>query len=280
MQKQSFIIDGSAGKPILIDITFKKTNCPKNIVLFSHGFKGFKDWGPFPNIAEHFSENNFVFVKFNFSYNGTTIVNPMDFEDLDAFGNNNFSKELDDLGLVIDYLTTSKEFNKEFKSNQITLFGHSRGGAISLLKSAEDDRIANVVSWASPSNFIDRLPKEEKAAKWKQTNVAYIYNGRTKQNMPMYYQFYENCIANADRLNIEKSVSNLKVPHLHIHGDADPTVLIEEAHNMKSWNKNTILHIIKDANHVFNGYHPFNSDVFPKDLIEAIDVTIKFLKDN
>ena len=92
----------------------------------------------------------------------------MDFEDLDAFGNNNFSKELDDLGLVIDYLTTNNEFNKEFKCNKITLFGHSRGGAISLLKSAEDDRIANVVSWASPSNFIDRLPKEEKAAKWKQ----------------------------------------------------------------------------------------------------------------
>ena len=280
MQKQSFIIDGSAGKPILIDITFKKTNCPKNIVLFSHGFKGFKDWGPFPNIAEHFAENNLVFVKFNFSYNGTTIINPMDFEDLDAFGNNNFSKELDDLGLVIDYLTTSKELNKEFKSNQITLFGHSRGGAISLLKSDEDDRIANVVSWASPSNFIDILPKDEKVAKWKQTNVAYIYNGRTKQNMPMYYQFYENCIANADRLNIEKAVSNLKVPHLHIHGDADPTVLIEEAHNMKSWNKNTILHIIKDANHVFDGCHPYNLSKFPPDLQKAIDVTIAFLKDN
>ena len=279
MQKKSFIIDGSAGKPIYIDITFKKTNCPKNIVLFSHGFKGFKDWGPFPKIAEYFAENNFVFVKFNFSYNGTTIDNPMNFEDLDAFGNNNFSKELDDLGLVIDYLLTSNELNQDFISNKVTLFGHSRGGAISLLKSAEDDRIANVVSWASPSNLIDRLPIKEKAVKWKQTNVAYIYNGRTKQNMPMYYQFYENCIANADRLNIEKAVSNLKVPHLLIHGDADHTVYVKEAYKMKSWNKNTKLHIIKDANHVFDGYHPFNSDVFPKDLKEAIDLTINFSKD-
>lgn len=280
MQKQSFIIDGCAEKPILIDITFKKTNCPKSIVLFSHGFKGFKDWGPFLKIAEHFAENNFVFVKFNFSHNGTNPENPIDFVDLKAFGNNNFSKELDDLGLVIDYLTTSKEFNKEFNSNEITLFGHSRGGAISLLKSAEDDRITNIVSWASPSNFIDRLPKEEKATKWKQTNVAYIYNGRTKQNMPMYYQFYENCIANADRLDIEKAVSNLKVPHLHIHGDADPTVLIEDAHNMKSWNKNTKLYIIKDANHVFDGFHPYNLSKFPANLQKAIDVTIAFLKDN
>lgn len=278
MQKKSFIIDGSAKKPILIDITYKETNCPKNIVLFSHGFKGFKDWGPFPNIAEYFASNNFVFVKFNFSHNGTNPDNPIDFVDLKAFGNNNFSKELDDLSLVIDYLLDSYECNKEFNCNEIILFGHSRGGAISLLKSAEDDRITSVVSWASPSNLIDRLSKEEKAAKWKQTKIAYIYNGRTKQNMPMYYQFYEDCIENSDRLNIENAVSNLKVPHLHIHGDADPTVLIEEAYNFKKWNKNTILHIIKDANHVFNGCHPFHSDVFPKDLQEAIDVTINFLK--
>jgi pimeloyl-ACP methyl ester carboxylesterase len=278
MKKQTLTIKGSLEKPILIDYTYNKENCSKGVVVFSHGFKGFKDWGPFNKIAAYFSQQGYVFVKFNFSHNGTTTENPIDFVDLKAFGNNNYSKELDDLGLVIDYMTTSKEFNKEFNSNEITLFGHSRGGAISLLKSAEDDRINNFVSWASPSNFIDRLPIEEKAAKWKQTNVAYIYNGRTKQNMPMYYQFYENCIANSYRLNIEKAVANLKVPHLHIHGDADPTVLIEEAHDMKSWNKNTILHIIKDANHVFDGCHPFNSDVFPKDLQEAIDVTIKFLK--
>jgi len=94
----------------------------------------------------------------------------------------------------------------------------------------------------------------------------------------MYYQFYLDCKANAQRLNIEKAVSNMQIPHLVVHGSDDPTVLIDEANNIKQWNSAAELHIIKDANHVFDGCHPFNSDVFPKDLQEAIDVTIKFLK--
>ena len=38
-----------------------------------------------------------MFVKFNFSHNGTTLESPSDFKDLESFGNNNFSKELYDL---------------------------------------------------------------------------------------------------------------------------------------------------------------------------------------
>ena len=123
-----------------------------------------------------------------------------------------------------------------------------------------------------------RLPKGEKQEKWKTTNIAYIFNGRTKQNMPMYYQFYLDCKANAQRLNIQKAVCNMKTPLLVVHGSKDPTVLIDEAKKIQQWNSAVELHIIKDANHVFNGSHPFHSEVFPKDLQEAIDVTIKFLK--
>ena len=271
-KKFNTIIQGSSTKDILIDTTLSEHNASNKVIIFSHGFKGFKDWGPFNKIAEHFASNGFVFVKFNFSYNGTSIDNPCDFVDLDAFGNNNFCKELDDLGVVISWV------KNEFSNPKITLFGHSRGGAISMLKSVEDDGILNVVSWASPSNFLAKLPVYEKAEKWKATNVAYVYNGRTKQNMPLYYQFYENCVANAQRLDIKKAVSNMKVPHLHVHGDADPTVLIDEAHNIKNWNPKTQLHIIKGANHVFDGAHPYNLTAFPKDLKEAIDTTINFLK--
>jgi len=271
-KKYNTIIKGSSKKEILIDTTFYEESVTNEVVVFSHGFKGFKDWGPFNKIAEHFASNGFVFVKFNFSYNGTSIDSPSDFVDLEAFGNNNFCKELDDLGLVIDWVVN------KFTNSKITLFGHSRGGTISILKSAEDDRISNVTSWASPSDFLAKLPVYEKANKWKESNVAYIYNGRTKQNMPLYYQFYENCIANADRLNIKNAVINMQVPHLHVHGDADPTVLIDEAHNIKSWNSKTHLHIIKGGNHVFDGCHPYDLIAFPKDLKDAIDTTIDFLK--
>jgi pimeloyl-ACP methyl ester carboxylesterase len=277
-QLKNITIDGSAGKPILIDATFKANVQAKQVVVFCHGFKGFKDWGPFNKIANHFADNDIVFVKFNFSFNGTTTNDPINFGDLTAFGNNNFCKELDDLSLVLDWIENCQELKGEIDTSKISLFGHSRGGSIVMLKTAEDRRVEKVISWASPSNFLQRLPKKEKLAKWKELGVAYIYNGRTKQNMPMYFQFYENCIKFAKRLNIQNAVSKMSIPHLLVHGNDDPTVLLTEAVNIKSWNPNIDLHVIDGADHVLGGFHPYDLEKFPKDLQEAIDVTIKFLK--
>jgi esterase/lipase len=197
---------------------------------------------------------------------------------LKAFGNNNFCKELDDLSLVLDWVENCQELKEEIDTSKISLFGHSRGGGIAMLKSNEDSRVKKVISWASPSNFLKRLPKKEKLAKWKKLGVAYIYNGRTKQNMPMYFQFYENCIKFANRLNIQNAVSKINIPHLIVHGSDDPTVLLSEAVNIKSWNSNTDLYVIDGANHVLGGFHPYDLEKFPKDLQKALDVTIKFLK--
>ena len=273
------LIKGSAGKPILIDATFKANTEPKAVVVFCHGFKGFKDWGPFNKIATHFAQQDFVFVKFNFSYNGTTPTNPVDFDDLKAFGENNFCKELDDLSLVLDWIKKCDILRWEVDKNKISLFGHSRGGGIAMLKTAEDKSISKVISWASPANFLKTLPTGEKLEKWRSNNVVYIFNGRTKQNMPLYFQFYENCKANTKRLNIQDAVTRMSIPHLVVHGSEDPTVLLTEAENIKSWNSNTHLHIIDGANHVLSGFHPYNLDKFPKHLQEAIDSTIAFLKE-
>ena len=70
----------------------------------------------------------------------------------------------------------------------------------------------------------------------------------------------------------------MKVPHFHVHGDADTTVLIDEAYNIKRWNYRTKLHIIKGANHVFDGCHPYNFAAFPTDLKDAIYSSVLFLK--
>ncbi len=273
----NIIIEGSAGKPILIDVTLKANAQPKQVVVFCHGFKGFKDWGPFNKIAAYFAEKDIVFIKFNFSYNGTTINDPLNFVDLKAFGNNNFCKELDDLSLVLNWIEGSNELKSEINSN-ISLFGHSRGGGVSMLKTVEDRRVAKIISWASPSNFLRTLPTGEKLEKWKYSNVAYIYNGRTKQNMPLYFQFYENCKSNTKRLDIQHAVTKMSIPHLVVHGSEDSTVLLVEAENIQNWNKDTQLHIIEGANHVLGGFHPYDLEDFPSDLKEAIDVSISFLK--
>ena len=273
----NYIINGSKENKILIDVSYDSNSVKKDIIIFSHGFKGFKDWGPFNNMSNTFASKGYVFVKFNFSYNGTSLESPSDFVDLESFGNNNFSTELDDLGLIIDWLNNDVDFKCEINVNSINLLGHSRGGAISVLKANEDDRVSKVISWASPSDFTNRM-EQSKLDTWKEKGVAYVFNSRTQQNMPLYHQFYLDCINNSDRIDIKKAVINLSIPHLVVHGSEDPTVLIKDAYDFIKWNDKTLLHEIKDANHVFGVMHPYKLENYPNHFQEAIDITLSFLK--
>ena len=271
VKKKHLKISGCQNRQISIDITFPSSYKQNKLIIFSHGFKGFKDWGPFNKIAEYFATKGFIFLKFNFSHNGTTAENLTDFVDLNAFGNNNFCKELDDLGFVLEWV------DKNLNATNIFLFGHSRGGGISILKSSVCKNIDKVISWSSPSNFVNRL-SQEKVSIWKSREVVFVFNARTKQNMPMYYQFYDNCQKNKDRINIKNAIERLKVPILIVHGSADSTVKLDEAQKIKSWNSNVVLSVIMNANHVFGSSHPFKDKDLPTHLKEAIDVTIKFLE--
>ena len=121
-------------KPIVTDVFYKRNGKQKPVVIFCHGYKGYKDWGAWNLMVDSFLNENFFFVKFNFSHNGGTLENPIDFPDLEAFGNNNFSLELDDLETIINWLLNHEEFDSEINKSNISLIGHSRGGGIFSLK--------------------------------------------------------------------------------------------------------------------------------------------------
>src|ERR1044072_99812 len=99
---KNILLNSSNGKPILADIFYLHTEQPKPVIIYSHGFNGFKDWGNFDLIAGQFASAGFVFIKFNFSHNGTSPEQPEEFVDLEAYANNNYTTELDDLKTVID----------------------------------------------------------------------------------------------------------------------------------------------------------------------------------
>mgnify|MGYP005992864987 CR=1 FL=1 len=272
------ILQGKHNKPILTDVFYVETNQPKPVVLFCHGYKGFKDWGAWNIIAKTFAEAGFLFVKFNFSHNGGTIENPIDFSDLEAFGNNNYTKELDDLKTVIDWTFSKNEFKREIDVENISLIGHSRAGGIVTIKSEEDSRISKVISLAGVCDFGKRTATIGDLEQWKRDGVKYVLNGRTKQQMPHFYQFYEDFIANEERLTIKRAVENLKIPYLIIHGDNDTSVFIEEAKKLHSWNTESKLEIIENANHVFNTSHPWKEDSLSAALKTTAQICIDFLK--
>ena len=58
-------------KAITADYRFLESQPKKKaLILFVHGFKGFKDWGVFNLMANAFAEKDFIFLKINLSHNG------------------------------------------------------------------------------------------------------------------------------------------------------------------------------------------------------------------
>jgi pimeloyl-ACP methyl ester carboxylesterase len=273
---KNLLIPGSRHKPILLDVFMKENGRKKTPVIFVHGFKGFKDWGHFNRLAEHFAENDFVFIKFNFSYNGTTPQNPLEFGDLEAFGNNNYITELDDLKLVMDFILSDEKIKKEIDAGKLCLIGHSRGGGISILKAAEDARVKKLVTWAAVSDFINRN-KQSTIKEWKKKGVVYAFNARTKQNLPLYYQFYETLQNNKQRLDILSAASSLKIPYLIIHGDADEAVSVSDARGLHKACPHSQLLIVEGGTHTFGVSHPFNGNHFPPHAAGVIEESIRFL---
>ena len=226
------------------------------LIIFCHGYKGFKDWGAWNLLAEAFATSGTAFLKFNFSHNGGTVKQPIDFPDLEAFGLNNYTKELDDLNTVLNWVETTYAKHPNINTSTIILIGHSRGGGIVTLKAAEDFRVKKLVSLAGVSDFKSRFPKGTDLKTWKLEGVRFVLNGRTKQQMLHYYQFYDNFMANESRLTIQTAVKKLQLPFLIIHGDQDTSVHLEEALMLHTWCPNAYLAVLEGANHVFGSQHP------------------------
>jgi uncharacterized protein len=230
--KNDFYI-GSNSRKSLIDLEIPK-NFNNNLVLFVHGYMGFKDWGAWNLMQDYFVNRNYAFCKFNFSHNGGTIENGIDFPDLESFSMNTYSKEVFDLKEVLTYIEKKFEILPK-----ITLIGHSRGGGISSLSSA-DERIKSLVTLASISSIEKRFSDENMLQEWKEKGVRFVENQRTKQKMPHSYIQVLDFMENREELSIKKACENLKKPILIIHGNQDNSVPIQEGEEIAFWTKKRI----------------------------------------
>jgi len=273
-KQQNIIIQNQETRDFLADAFYPETEEKLPLVIFVHGYKGYKDWGAWNLMAEKFAEAGFFFVKFNFSHNGTTVEDPHNFADLEAFGNNNYSKELSDLEVVIDYFVKDEKVDDQ----KIVLIGHSRGGGISIIKTYEDERINGLITLASVDT-LERFPKNDAFEKWKKAGVYYVTNGRTKQEMPHYYQFYEDFEKDEHRFDVERASEMVKAHVLIIHGTNDESVSVKNAEHLHILNPNSELFLIENANHTFGAKEPWEDENLPQDLNKVVEKSIKFIND-
>ena len=277
--KKNIVLEKEGNKPILVDFFYNSSNSKMPVIIFCHGYKGYKDWGAWNLVAKEFANNNFFFLKFNFSHNGGTVENPIDFPDLNAFGNNNFTHELNDIERVLSFISENTEFSKNIDLTNIFLIGHSRGGGLCAIKASENKQIKGLITWAGVSNFKIRFNEGSQEFKeWKEKGVKYVENKRTKQQMPHFFQFYLDFKENEKRFNIQSAVQSLKIPFLVIHGDNDKSVLQNEGRDLHSWNKNSKFFSVKNGTHTFSSMHPWQELKLPKGLQLVTETSINFIK--
>jgi len=257
--------------PILVDVLAAGRTSPRPAVVIVHGFKGFKDWGMFPVLAARLARAGYTAVSFNMS--GSGIDDSGESAWPDRFSHNTFSAELADLGTVITALAAGEL--GVAPPTAIGLVGHSRGGGMSILQAARDQRVRALVTWAAISH-VERYAGQE--AEWRARGHLVIENSRTRQQLPLYTDALDDIERNrGGSLDIRGAAARIAVPWLVVHGTADPTVPAAEAEALvqASGRASTQLVLVENAGHTFGATHPLKAE--PPELGQVIQQTVGWM---
>ena len=270
IQVENHTIEGSNEKPILIDITSDSKQPKAPLIVFIHGFKGFKDWGAHHLVGRYFAQQGFRYLKFNLSHAGVNPVHPNDVNDLETFANNTVSKEMLDVDLVISYALQNLNVENVF------LIGHSRGGGLAILQAATNPHVAGLITWSAIADF-SSLWKKEQEDQWRKEGKIYVENARTKEKMPLNVSLLEDFESNKATLNIIAAAKQIEIPWLIVQGNDDVNVPFETAQKLANANPNSKLVKIEGANHVYGASHPYHSETLPPQLFQVCEKSFAFL---
>lgn len=243
---ESFEIIGADGLPIRGNVhTGARHGEQRPPVVICHGFKGFKDWGFFPPLADRLAAAGFTAVRFNFS--GAGVSDGDRFDQPERFGHDTFSRQRADLRAVLEWVG----------ADGVGLVAHSRGGAAAVLEAASDARVRALVTWAA----IARTNRwdEETVQRWRADGRLDIVNQRTGEVLPLYTDVLDDLERRGDDLNLELAAARVTAPWLIVHGTEDEAVSPEEARCLadSAPRASTELLLVEDAGHTFGARHPW-----------------------
>ena len=263
--------------PIYYDL-YAPVNSPGSVlpvVLFVHGFKGFKDWGAFPDACEELARAGFAVLAINLSRNGVG-QGMTEFDELELFAAQTLTGDLEDIGTVIEAIKTRHISSEKFTldTDRIAIIGHSRGGRTAVAASAEYPEIQCLITWSAVADYNARW-SDKMIDDWKNKGFTEIKNARTGQVMKIEKSVYDDALENADRLIALTRIQELHIPSLFIAAKEDESVPSTDSEQLyrKSPSDEKEIRIIQDTGHTFGVSHPFEEDDFPEPFSEVIDLT-------
>jgi dienelactone hydrolase len=238
---------------ILVDVRTGDRVRPRPAVLVLHGFKGFKDWGMFPPLADRLARAGFTAVTFNVS--GSGVDDSGEFVYPERFAHATYSGDLGDIATVL-HAVSSGELGFPPPSS-VGFLGHSRGGGLGVLAAAADPRIEALVTWSAISD-VHRYSRDE-IASWRARGQMDVVNSRTGQVLPILTDVLDDVkLHGASRLDIHGAAARITAPWLIVHGERDPTVDVREARALLAASGGRAeLAIVPGAGHTFDSVHPW-----------------------
>jgi dienelactone hydrolase len=270
MLRKNISVTNPESEIIRAELYYRNAIKDAPVIIICHGFKGFKNWAFFPVLAESLAQADYVALTFNFSRNGIG-SDLQNFTELELFEKNTYSHELDDLKCIIDAVESGEIGKGLINPEKIGLLGHSRGGGIALLHTQNDSRIKSLVTWSAIAS-VERYSADE-IKLWKSQKYLEFENKRTGQMMRVGKELLDDIQKNKNELNITSAAENIVTPTLIIHGQADESVPLEEAHtiydHLNASSKE--LMIIEGGSHTFGARHPMES--IPEELQTVFELT-------
>lgn len=230
-------------------------------------------------MGQHFVDDGFVYVSFNFSHNGTDPQHLTECHDLEAFAKNTFSKELYDLEVVLNWVKQGA--SGAIENHHILplfLIGHSRGGPISLITAYEQNIVSGLITWASVATLDYAWPNQAFINRWQDIGFYTVENKRTGQVLQINYDLYLDFLRNQNRFNVKKIAQQFQKPWLIVHGTNDNAISDLAAKQLHNWSSTSEIGLIKGANHVFGAKHPYLPKVLPDHSTDLYQYSFQFLQ--
>jgi pimeloyl-ACP methyl ester carboxylesterase len=248
---------------------------PLAYVLVLHGFKGFMDWGFYPELTRRLVARGLAVVRFNFSGSGVG-HDGQSFTEERAFFGNSPSRELDDVGRVRAWLDHGAV--PWIDARRGAVLGHSLGGAVAMIHAAGRADYRGLVGWASCATF-RRFPREVEAL-WKRQGFVEIPNVRTKEVHRLGLAWLEDIERNPRTLDVVAAARRLTAPALFLHGDADEAVPLAEGQSLHAACAPGIaqLEVVEGGSHTFGAAHPLYA--LPPMLERVLERSAAFLSDH